>query len=212
MKANNVEELFGTLQQSVVAEWRKHLKTSKYSKHMALDEYYKEMLEKVDKLIEDYMGHNKEKLNDYKNVLDAEDYNALEYLETLHELVESGRSLLGGASELESDLDDILGCIDSTSYKLRELDENSSMKSLSDFLNESLVNESKEYVLFVPCTEPDNMGDIQQALKETFGSSASLDKAGWTFGDESVRCYVKVNSEQKLKKFCEEWDADYETT
>ena len=58
MKANTIEEFFGTLQQSVVEEWRKHLKTSKYSKHMALDEFYTEMPEKVDKLIEDYQGIN----------------------------------------------------------------------------------------------------------------------------------------------------------
>ena len=34
-----IEELFGTLQQSVVASWRKHLRTAKYSKHIALDEF-----------------------------------------------------------------------------------------------------------------------------------------------------------------------------
>ena len=51
-----IEELFGTLQQSTVASWRKHLRTAKYSKHMALDEFYKEMPEKVDALIEAWMG------------------------------------------------------------------------------------------------------------------------------------------------------------
>ena len=45
-----IEELFGTLQMSVVATWRKHLRSAKYSKHMALDEFYKEMPEKVDDL------------------------------------------------------------------------------------------------------------------------------------------------------------------
>ena len=53
-----IEELFGTLQQSIVAEWRKHLKTSKYSKHMALDEFYTEMPELIDALIEDYNSLN----------------------------------------------------------------------------------------------------------------------------------------------------------
>ena len=51
-----IEELFGTLQQSTVATWRKHLRTAKYGKHEALDEFYKEMPEKVDALIEAWMG------------------------------------------------------------------------------------------------------------------------------------------------------------
>ena len=37
---------------SVVAGWRKHLRSAKYGKHMALDEFYKEMPDKVDDLIE----------------------------------------------------------------------------------------------------------------------------------------------------------------
>ena len=36
-----IEELFGTLQMSVVATWRKHLRSAKYGKHMDLDEFYK---------------------------------------------------------------------------------------------------------------------------------------------------------------------------
>lgn len=38
-----IEELFGTLQMSVVAGWRKHLKSAKYGKHIALQEFYEEM-------------------------------------------------------------------------------------------------------------------------------------------------------------------------
>lgn len=138
MKVTSIEELFGTLQQSVVAEWRKHLKTSKYSKHMALDEFYKEMPEKVDTLIEDYMGHTGEKVEDYTNVLKAEDLDALQYLKELHEVCVSGREFLDGVPELESDLDDILSLIDSTMYKVKELRE-SKMKDLKEFLNESLT-------------------------------------------------------------------------
>ena len=120
MKVTSIEELFGTLQQSIVAEWRKHLKTSKYSKHMALDEFYKDMPDKVDTLIEDYMGHTGEKVEDYVNVLKAEDFDALQYLKELHEVCTSGREFLDGVSELESDLDDILSLIDSTMYKVKE--------------------------------------------------------------------------------------------
>ena len=41
-----IEEFFGTLQESVVTTWRKHLKTKKCSNHMALDEYYKDKVNK----------------------------------------------------------------------------------------------------------------------------------------------------------------------
>lgn len=142
MKVNSVEELFGTLQQSIVAEWRKHLQTSKYSKHMALDEFYKDMPDLVDDLIEAYVGHTGEKVENFKNVLKAEDLNALEYLEELHEICQSGYDLLPeDAPELKSALDAIKEKIDSVMYKVRELKENQSshMKSLSEYLKESLV-------------------------------------------------------------------------
>lgn len=132
-----IEELFGTLQQSIIDEWRKHLKTSKYSKHMALDEFYKEMPELVDALVEDYMGHVGHKIEDYKNILDASKLNALQYLEELHKICQQGYSILpDDAPELKSDLDAIKSKIDSTMYKVRELKE--SILSLKTFLIESL--------------------------------------------------------------------------
>lgn len=137
----SIEELFGTLQQSIVEEWRKHLKTSKYSKHMALDEFYKEMPELVDTLIEDYIGHVGNKIEDYKNILDASNLNALQYLEELHKICQQGYDLLPeDAPELKSDLDAIKSKIDTVMYKVRELKE--SIIPLKDFLNESL-NEAK---------------------------------------------------------------------
>ena len=134
-----IEELFGTLQQSVIEEWRKHLKTSKYSKHMALDEFYKDMPELVDVLIEDYIGHIGSKVQDYKNILDASKLDALQYLEELHKICQDGYSILpDDAPELKSDLDAIKSLVDSTMYKVRELHE--TITSLKDFLIECLNN------------------------------------------------------------------------
>ena len=147
MKANNIGELFGTLQQSVVAEWRKHLQTGKYSKHMALDEFYKDMPEAVDDLIEAYQGHNSVKVEDYKNIIDATEYDALGYLEALHDMIHESKYLLEG-SELLSLLDECLSIIDSTMYKLRELKENiASLTSLKSYIKEQLVVESESDVL-----------------------------------------------------------------
>ena len=147
MKANNIGELFGTLQQSVVAEWRKHLQTGKYSKHMALDEFYKDMPEAVDDLIEAYQGHNSVKVEDYKNIIDATEYDALGYLEALHDMIHESKYLLEG-SELLSLLDECLSIIDSTMYKLRELKEDmTSLTSLKSYIKEQLVVESESDVL-----------------------------------------------------------------
>lgn len=139
-----VEELFGTLQQSVVSAWRKHLKAYKYSDHMALDEFYDEMPEKVDDLIEAWMGVNGKKLKNYTNILNASNMGTLKYLRELRRLVKQGYPLMNGESELEAKLDDILELIDSTLYKIKELggeDTNENkykMKDLKDFINESL--------------------------------------------------------------------------
>ena len=137
MKANSIEEFLGTLQQSVVESWKSHLKTDKYSAHMALDEFYKEMPELVDTLIENYMGEFG-KVDDYKNLFKEDEIGAIKYLEELKEMVRDGREkFLEGKSELESDCDAILSQIDSTLYKLKELKE-SSTRTLVDFLKESL--------------------------------------------------------------------------
>ena len=159
-----VEELFGTLQQSVVASWRKHLKTDKYSKHEALDEFYKEMPELVDKLIEDWMGVNG-KVEGYKNLLDnSAEMTAIEYLQQLKKIVKDGYELMG-EKELEADLDSIASQIDSTLYKLKELDES---MSLSDYLKESL-NENKKCI----ACDKETINKVMQELEDE-GSDISI--------------------------------------
>lgn len=138
MKANTIEEFFGTLQQSVVESWRKHLKTDKYSEHIALNEFYEEMPELVDALIEAWMGINS-KVKSYKNIFTEEKMGTIEYLETLNEFVKSGKDdFLDGEDELESLCDDILAQIDSTLYKIKELKESKKKyMNLKEYLTES---------------------------------------------------------------------------
>ena len=172
MKANNIGELFGTLQQSVVAEWRKHLQTGKYSKHMALDEFYKDMPEAVDDLIEAYQGHNSVKVEDYKNIIDATEYDALGYLEALHDMIHESKYLLEG-SELLSLLDECLSIIDSTMYKLRELKEDmTSLTSLKSYIKEQLVEESESDVLR-PTRKSELKAIIRQRIEE-YGPKCDL--------------------------------------
>ena len=146
MKAKNIEEFFGTLQQATVEAWKEHLKTDKYSKHIALNDFYEDVVELVDTLIEDYMGIYG-KVSDYKNIMTTEKIGAVEYLESLREMCKEAADDLfdeDDDSEILSDIDNILSLIDSTLYKLKELKENNMLKSLSEYIKESLLNESKE--------------------------------------------------------------------
>lgn len=132
-KAKNIEEFFGTLHESIVQTWREHLKTSKYSTHMALDEFYKNAPEKIDALIEAYIGVNGQ-VSEYHNILvEPESIDGLQYLTELREMLKDGRRFMKGESELESLLDDILSLTDSTIYKLKELHE-----SLVDYIKRVL--------------------------------------------------------------------------
>lgn len=145
-----IEELFGTLQQSVVASWRKHLRTHKYSKHMALNDFYEEMPDKVDDLIEAWMGVNGKKVKSFDNIIKSKNMGTLAYLKELRKVVKDGYPLMNGEKELEAILDDIVELIDSTLYKVKELSESKNMVDLKDFINESLqVNESSLELAFV---------------------------------------------------------------
>lgn len=115
----SIEEFCGTLMQSVVEMWKAHLMTDRYSEHMALDEYYKEMPEKIDSFIESFLSIDG-KINNYKNVLTFNN-NAIKYITELKSFVVDGRDKYASTTELESAIDDILSLIDSTLYKLKEL-------------------------------------------------------------------------------------------
>lgn len=138
-----IEELFGTLQQAVVASWRKHLRTAKYAKHVALNDFYEDMPEKVDALIEAWMGVNGKKIKSYDNIIQSKNMNTLTYLKELRKITKQGYELMNGEAELEAKLDDIVELIDSTLYKVKELNE-SEVIDLKDFINNSLLD-NEEY-------------------------------------------------------------------
>lgn len=157
MQAKNIQEFFGTLQQSTVEAWKKHLKVSKKSEHETLNDFYEDIVDVVDSLIEDYMSiHGK--VEDYVNLLSEKEMSALEYLETLREFTrESADELLDeDDTELFSDVDNILSVMDTAIYKLKELEggkddkktnESFSLKSyLTESLGKSVVNEGIEIV------------------------------------------------------------------
>lgn len=161
-----IEELFGTLQQAVVGTWRKHLRTAKYGKHVALNDFYEELPDLVDALIEGYMGATGKKIKGYDNIIQSKNMNTLTYLQELKKICKQGYELLDDNEELEGLLDDIVNLINSTLYKVKELSEHQ-MIDLKDFVlealsdnetNESLVNEAKNAEL--------NIDDVVYAIEK----------------------------------------------
>jgi len=154
MKANTIEEFFGTLQQSTVEAWKKHLKTDKYSNHIALNDFYEDIVELVDTLIEDYMGIYG-KIKNYKNLMTTDEMSAIEYLKELRDLCKTSSKELFDEddTELFSDIDEIVSLIDSTLYKLKELKESENRtyrNSLIEHLNSKLgirkINEARNII------------------------------------------------------------------
>jgi hypothetical protein len=138
MNANTIDEYFGTLLQSVTEGHKKHLKTGKYGNHKALDEFYDEMTELVDALIEHYQGTNG-KVKEYKNLIDSDGMDAIEYLEALLQFTKDGQDkFFKDDKALSSDVDSIVGQISSTLYMLKELEESHTPSSLKDYLLEHL--------------------------------------------------------------------------
>ena len=138
----NVNEYFGTLLQSVTETHKKHLMVGKYSDHKALNEFYDEMPELVDALVEHYQGEHG-KVENYKNMIEAEGKDAKTYLEELLDFTKNGRDeLFKDDSALSSDIDSIIGQIDSTLYQLRELKENRGIISLYSYLKNHILMES----------------------------------------------------------------------
>lgn len=137
MKTDKIEEFFGTLLQSVTEAHKKHLMTGKYSDHKALNEFYDEMPELVDTLIEHYQGvHGK--VDSLKNGLLSDDLDTVVYLEELKEMCEDAKEKFFDDEALQSDVDDIIGQISSTLYQLRELKEHVSLQAyLTEALNEA---------------------------------------------------------------------------
>lgn len=174
-----IEELFGTLQMSVVATWRKHLRSAKYGKHMALDEFYKDMPEKVDDLIEAWMGAHGKKVGAFQNTLSSSNMNTLKYLNELKRVCKEGYSLLGDNDELKSLMDDIVNLINSTLYKVKELNE-SEVIDLKDFITESLVNEAKD-----PGQAIKDMYDEDGDLVSVASCWAWLEELDWALMSDS---------------------------
>ena len=127
-----IGEFFGTLQESITIAWRYHLKTRKHHIHIALKEYYYGAMGIVDDIIEQYQGSTGVTIENYYNTLCDCGKTDVEYFQDLKSLVSTSKSVLLFESEIGSRIDDLLGLIDTTLYKLTSFCEHS-IKSFDEY-------------------------------------------------------------------------------
>lgn len=107
------------LHSATVAHFQ-HWATPSRSDHLALATYYDEIIDRVDKLAESYMGRDRTKLTKFPSEFHLE-MEPLPYFEKLLEFVDNARKHLPQNSELQNRVDDITELINETLYQLREL-------------------------------------------------------------------------------------------
>lgn len=127
----------GTLLFSVTHAHIAHLRTHKFAEHIALQDFYEDMPELIDTLVEKIQSV--EMINEYVDMSEYlfldENFNATQnftvYLRNLREFVKVCREALFNPekfSSITSASDDIIDLIDSTLYKLTKLTESKKNK------------------------------------------------------------------------------------
>jgi hypothetical protein len=100
-----------------------HLQTNSYAEHKALNEYYDEVVDLTDGLIESFQGkydilkgYENYALNDYEN-----NAQVVKYFKALMKTVDELRVSVKNDSYLQNEIDNVVNLIASTLYKLRFL-------------------------------------------------------------------------------------------
>ena len=119
-----MNEYVGTLFQSRNQAHIYHLQTPSYAKHMALNDYYEDIVDLIDSLVEGYQGKY-EILKGYKMLGTLKDWeddeDIIKYFEQLARYCELKREKLPQDGFLTNVYDDIDTLIRSTLYKLKVL-------------------------------------------------------------------------------------------
>lgn len=124
MKANpeKAAEFFAVILHSSTIGHMLHLQTKSFAKHMALDGFYSAIPGLADDLIEAYQGRYGI-VSDYpfeKGIKMPKD--PVKFIVGLQDYVDKNRSAVCDESELQNIIDEIVQLIDSTRYKLENLD------------------------------------------------------------------------------------------
>jgi len=111
----------GTLMQSRNQAHIYHLQTQSFAAHKALQEYYEEIVDLIDGLVESYQG----KYGILRGYIMAnqikEDDNVVIYFKGLSKFVETIRTKVPQDSYIQNEIDNVVNLIESTKYKLKFL-------------------------------------------------------------------------------------------
>ena len=97
-----------------------HWSTNSYSQHIALGDFYSEIIDATDELVETYMGIYGQ-IKNFPDTYHKPTGTPLEYLKSLQNFVKEARVNLPKDSEIVQLVDNIAQLIDTTIYKLQFL-------------------------------------------------------------------------------------------
>ena len=117
---DEVSEFVSALLHSSTVTHFMHWSTNSYAHHVALGEYYNQIIELTDQFAEAYMGKY-EQLKKFPKDFHTSD-KPLEYLEGMKSFVEEARGSLPQDTELQNLIDEIADLINSTIYKIKFLE------------------------------------------------------------------------------------------
>lgn len=112
-------EFVATLLHSSTVTHFMHWATDSYAQHVALGEFYDEIIDLTDQFAEAYMGRYEQLTNFPSQFHEAKE--PVKYLEGLKDFVEEARKELPQDTELQNIVDEIADLINSSLYKLRFL-------------------------------------------------------------------------------------------
>ena len=115
-----VAEFVSALLHSSTVTHFMHWATTSYSQHKALQKYYEGIIELTDNFAESYMGRYKRLTKFPSDFHSAE--NPVEYMEGIQSFVEEARQSLPQDTELQNIIDEIADLINTTLYKLKNLE------------------------------------------------------------------------------------------
>ena len=118
-----IEKLVGTLFLSREVAHREHLKTDRYAQHIALNEFYDDILCKIDDLVENYQGRNGIITDIPIMSNDRSTSNIARLLEYHLSMVEKMRytAIDKDDAALQSIMDEVVRVYLKTLYKLKQL-------------------------------------------------------------------------------------------
>lgn len=115
---NIIGEFVGTLLHSGTIAHFKHLQTTSYAQHKALQKYYEEIVDAADTIAEAIQGCQGEIITNYPMMFGNTDAEPLEYLKSIRDYVIENRDAISDYSNIQNEIDAVMTLLDNTIYKL----------------------------------------------------------------------------------------------